>query len=170
MPKLFMVYLGGRVPESHIELHDIRFVIGESIEETYPTLRKEWFGDLAGLHLDSYMEVRNIDGYKIELRETPNTQPERLFFVNIGGYDSDNILEQHQIGLFVAKSLAEAKKQAKEVLLVNAIDQHKDNLHAVDDCFSFEKIGRYHIYLEPDGKSQKLNPDWFGYHVIGSTG
>ena len=168
MPKLFMVYLGGRAATSHIELHDVRFVAGHSIEETYPLLRQEWFGDLAGLHIDSYMEIQNIDGYKVELRMTPpDTQTDHLFFINIGGYAPDSMLERHQIGLFVANSPAEAKKRAKEVLLVDAIDQHKDDLHVVDDCFSLGQVGQHYIHLEPGGIPQVLKPDWFGYNVIG---
>ena len=167
MPKLFMVYLGGRATTSHIELHDVRFVVGHSIEETYPTLRQEWFGDLAGLHIDSYMEVQNVDGYKVELHDSPSSQTERLFFVNIGGYDPDNMLEQHQIGLFVADSPSEAKKRAKEALLFDIIDQHKDDLHAVDDCFSLGQTDQYYLHLEPGGMPQRLKPDWFGYNVIG---
>jgi len=167
MPKLFMVYLGGRTSRSHIELHDIRFVVGDAIEDTYSTLRQEWFGDLEGLHLDSYMQVRNIDGYNIEIKETPNEQEERLFFVNMGGYDPSNILELHQIGLFVAKSPKEAKKFGKAALLVDAVDQHKDNLYDIDDCFSINKVGQYYIHLEPGGEAQQFKPDWFGYNVIG---
>ena len=167
MPKLFMVYLGGRVGTSHIELHDIRFVIGHSIEETYPTLRQEWFGDLAGLHIDSYMEIQNVDGYKVELQHSPSSQAERLFFVNIGGYNPDTMLEQHQVGLFVANSPAEAKKRAKETLLFDVINQHKDDLHAVDDCFSLGQRDQYYLHLEPGGIPQQLTPDWFGYNVIG---
>ena len=34
--KLFAVYLGGRAPKANIELHDVVFVVGESIEQTYP--------------------------------------------------------------------------------------------------------------------------------------
>jgi len=168
MPKLFMVYLGGKAATSHIELHDIRFVVGDSIEETYLTLRKEWFGDLTGLHIDSYMEVRNIGGYNIELRTTPATQTEHLFFVNIGGYDPGNILEQHQIGLFVANSPIEAKKRAKATLLVDTVDQHKDNLYTVDECFSLGQVGQHYIHLELGGEPQIIKPDWFGYNIIGS--
>jgi len=32
--KLFLVYVGGTAPGANIELHDIRFVVGQSMEET----------------------------------------------------------------------------------------------------------------------------------------
>ena len=64
-PTLFLVVLGGRSTSSHIELHDVRFVAGRSIEDTLPELRRQWFGRREGLHLDSFMAVRAVDGYAV---------------------------------------------------------------------------------------------------------
>ena len=36
--KLFAVYLGGSAPKANIELHDVVFVTGFSLEETYSKL------------------------------------------------------------------------------------------------------------------------------------
>jgi len=85
MPKLFLVYLGGRAPKANIELHDVQFVAGDSIEDTFEQLRKRWFGTVQGLHLDAYLEVKFVDGFRIELRRDPSAQPEKLYFVNLGG-------------------------------------------------------------------------------------
>ena len=57
--------LGGRAKKANIELHDVRWVIGSKIEDTYHTLRKDWFGSPKGLHIDSYKKIKYIDGYKI---------------------------------------------------------------------------------------------------------
>ena len=39
-PKLFLVVLGGRIDGCHVELHDVRFVVGSSIEAvSYTHLR-----------------------------------------------------------------------------------------------------------------------------------
>ncbi len=43
-PCLFLVVLGGRTDRSLIELHDVRFVAGRRIEDTFPALRRQWFG------------------------------------------------------------------------------------------------------------------------------
>ena len=64
---LYLVVLGGRAQKANIELHDVRWVVGSKIEDTYDTLRKDWFGSLEGLHIDSYKKIKNIDGYKINL-------------------------------------------------------------------------------------------------------
>jgi len=71
MPKLFLVYLGGRTPKANIELHDVQFVTGNSIEETFVQLRGRWFGTTRGLHLDAYLELRFVDGFRIESEAIP---------------------------------------------------------------------------------------------------
>jgi hypothetical protein len=43
MSQLFRVYLGGSAPKANIELHDIQFVVGDKIEDTYEQLRNSWF-------------------------------------------------------------------------------------------------------------------------------
>ena len=37
---LYLVVLGGRAEKANIELHDIRWVVGSKIEDTYDTLRR----------------------------------------------------------------------------------------------------------------------------------
>ena len=64
---LYLVVLGGRARKANIELHDVRWVIGSKIEDTYDTLRKDWFGSPIGLHIDSYKKIEYIDGCKINL-------------------------------------------------------------------------------------------------------
>ncbi len=41
---LYLVVLGGGAEKANIELHDVRWVVGSKIEDTYDTLRKDWFG------------------------------------------------------------------------------------------------------------------------------
>ena len=40
---LFLVVLGGRANKANIELHDVRWVVGSKIEDTFDTLRNDWF-------------------------------------------------------------------------------------------------------------------------------
>ena len=49
-----MVVLESRLKKADIELHDVRWVVGSKIEDTYDTLRKGWFEFKKGLHIDSY--------------------------------------------------------------------------------------------------------------------
>ena len=64
---LYLVVLGGRAKKANIELHDVRWVVGSKIEDTYDTLRRDWFGSPKGLHIDSYKKIKYVDGYKINL-------------------------------------------------------------------------------------------------------
>ena len=64
---LYLVVLGGRAKNANVELHDVRWVVGSKIEDTYDTLRKDWFGSSRGLHIDSYKKIKYIDGYMINL-------------------------------------------------------------------------------------------------------
>tara|TARA_Y100001970_G_C13662664_1_gene569105 strand:- start:87 stop:323 length:237 start_codon:yes stop_codon:yes gene_type:complete len=65
---LYLVVLGGRSPKANIELHDVRWVIGSKIQDTFDQLRNDWFGSNNGLHIDSYKKIDSIDGYKINIR------------------------------------------------------------------------------------------------------
>ena len=173
-PTLFLVVLGGRSTSSHIELHDVRFVAGRSIEDTLPELRRQWFGRREGLHLDSFMAVRAVDGYAVRLGREPSAPgPERLWFVNLGAYRPDSLAELHHFGLVVATSALAAKAAAKRQWLQGALQQHKDDLWAVDDCLAIEQLellgeGRWYVQLDPhpEGLSQPQVPDWFGYRPI----
>lgn len=164
---LFLVYVGGRAPKANIELHDVLFAAGSSIEDTYPSLREQWFGSPERLHLDSYLQVKNVDGYRVRLRPGQPGHEEKLFFVNLGGYDPGNLAELHEFGLFVATSSGQAKTLARDKLLVGSQSQHKDDLFEVDDCLRIAGIDNYFVHLERGGEAQPQVPDWFGYKPIG---
>ena len=129
---LFLVVVGGRSPKANIELHDVRWVVGSKIEDTFDQLRNDWFGSYKGLHIDSYKKIESIDGYKINLRNKDNNEPKnkifkkrklpnkKLWFVNIGGYDPSSMQEKHEFGLIVASSSLEAKNKAKSKWLIDS--------------------------------------------------
>ena len=111
---LFIVVLGGRSLKSNIELHDVRWVLGEKIEDTFPELRKQWIGKKSGLHIDSYKCIKYVDGYKIVLSESKNNISIypiidlSLWFVNLGGYNPKKMYEEHEFNLIVAQKAIEA--------------------------------------------------------------
>ena len=82
---LYLVVLGGRAEKANIELHDVRWVVGSKIEDTYDTLRKDWFGSSKGLHIDSYKKIQYIDGHKINLINFENVKIEKKQLVKKKG-------------------------------------------------------------------------------------
>ena len=103
-------------------MHDVRWVLGESIEDTFPELRRQWLGKRNGLHIDSYKRIKYVDGYKIAVSKSnkndsinPKEEKEEdlLWFINLGGYDPKKMYEVHEFTLVVAKKAIDAKKQAK---------------------------------------------------------
>ena len=86
--KLFAVFVGGNLPRANIELHDLRFVTGETIKDTVPQLRAAWWGTPASLHIDGYAELTHAEGRRIEIAPgpAPANADARLWFINVGGY------------------------------------------------------------------------------------
>ena len=183
---LYLVVLGGRAKKANIELHDVRWVVGSKIEDTYDTLRNDWFGSSKGLHIDSYKKIQYVDGYRINLINfekdniekkqllKKNSTKKNLWFINIGGYDPSCMQEKHKFGLVVASSKLEAKNIAKSKWLIGFKKKHKDDIASLemlfnyDDCELIKKIGNWEIELTPDNNSIQENnyPDWYGYHRI----
>ncbi len=186
---LFLVVVGGRVPKANIELHDVRWVIGSKIEDTFDQLRKGWFGSSQGLHIDSYKKIQSVDGYKINLKKIQNRKSknnlsnkeaipsENLWFVNIGGYDPGSMQEKHEFGLVVASSSSDAKSKAKSKWLVDCQKKHKDDISNlksfsdIDDCEAIKNIKNWEVELIPEDNYVEGNnsPDWFGYMRIDKT-
>ena len=183
---LFLVVVGGRSHKANIELHDVRWVIGSKIEDTFDQLRNDWFGSDNGLHIDSYKKIDSIDGYKINLINKESREPQnkiskkgrisnkKLWFVNIGGYDPNSMQEKHEFGLVVASSSSEAKNKAKSKWLIDCKKKHKDDISVVknftdvDDCEVIKYIKNWEIELTLDDNNveEKNTPDWFGYMRI----
>ncbi len=183
---LFLVVLGGRAPKANVELHDVRWVVGSKIEDTFNVLRKNWFGSIDGLHIDSFKKIEYIDGYKINLKNFEKNKIKKkqsfnqinpkknLWFVNIGGYDPSSMQEKHEFGLVVASSSFEAKNKAKSKWLSGCRKKHKDDIASLnaliscDDCQLIKNIGSWEIELisEKNLLKETNYPDWYGYKRI----
>ena len=183
---LYLVVLGGSAEKANIELHDVRWVVGSNIEDTYDALREDWFGSPKGLHIDSYKKIKYIDGYKINLIDLEkdkiykkqlvkkNKAKKYLWFVNIGGYDPTSMQEKHEFGLVTASTKLEAKNIAKSKWLIGCEKKHKDDIASLemlfdcDDCELIKKIGKWEIELTKDNNFIEENnyPDWYGYKKI----
>jgi len=130
--KLFMFYIGGDCGGSNIELHDIRFSVGETAESCHDDLRRQWWGDPGSLHLDCWGELNQADGFDIELIPGPPAPGEnRLFFLNLGGYDVSEFGELHKNILLIAPDARTAIKRALSEIRHWTLP-HKDNVFEVE--------------------------------------
>ena len=146
--KLFSVYLGGRANNCNIELHDVVFTIGEKIEDTYIDLLGKWFGLPERLHIDSWVDLNIVEGYKISLSKNKKKSDRKLYFVNLGAYEKNRFEELHESKFMVDVNKLNVKKRAKELLLVGKQQVHLDDLYDVDDCIEIKKVSGFYINLE----------------------
>ena len=160
---LYVVMLGGRHPRAKIEVHDVVFAVAESLEGTYSQLREGWFGSPAGMHIDSWMAVDGVEGYKLAFTDqAPAANDPRLYFINLGGYETGIFGEAHSYLLVVARDKAEAKTKGKRQLAELRWDKpHTDNLHDVDDCIPVDCVaGRYVHLVEGENAGIRYGSDY----------
>lgn len=150
--KLFMFYVGGNCGNSNVELHDVRFSIGEVAEDCYDDLRRQWWGDPESLHLDCWGPVEQADGHDIELLPKPSEDIAlKLFFVNLGGYDPSAFTELHKNVLVVSSDEATAKAKAK-AQINHWQKPHRDRLFEIEktlDVSTEMQRHGYHLILRP---------------------
>jgi hypothetical protein len=145
--KLFAIYIGGELDGANIELHDMRFVVAPSIGETYDELRRQWWGKPKGLHIDCWAEISHIDGYDVTLRQELYLGAERLFYVNLGGYETDQFLEAHRNTFVIAETVAQAKYRALK-RVKDWREPHRDDLYEAEQAFALTDVARdEHLYV-----------------------
>jgi hypothetical protein len=150
--KLFMFYVGGDCGNSNVELHDVRFSIGQTPEDCFEDLRRQWWGEPKSLHLDCWGAVEQADGYDLELSTIPPTEGQRkLYFVNLGGYDPAQFSELHRNILIVADDSDAAKQRAK-AQIDHWHKPHKDKLFEIEKTVDISALlasRGYHLMLRP---------------------
>jgi hypothetical protein len=170
--KLFVFYMGGRISGCKIELHDVAFCVADRVEDCYESVKKQWVGELKGLHLDAFAALTHADGHSISV--VKKTEPiqelhsfdKQLFFVNLGGYDTHHFTEIHKTGFYVAATAQEAKAKAKESIEQALKVLHTDDIIDIDDCINMnEHLGDYRLCLMP---SEAADATEFicGYHLV----
>lgn len=164
--KLFAVYLGGRAPKGNTELHDVVFVTGNTIEDTYEQCLDQWFGLPTGLHLDSWMEMDVVDGHRISLSATKTENEKKLYFVNLGAYKEGAFTEVHANKFIVASNVLEAKTRAKSACLQGWQGPvHTDDLYEVDSCIEVGAVNAFHVVLTETHEKEDLKPN-NAYHIV----
>ncbi|RZA02393.1 MAG: DUF1543 domain-containing protein [Sphingobacteriaceae bacterium] len=166
--KLYMILLGSRAPGRHVEQHDYFFAIGTNLKELVPAMKAFWRGTSGNLHIDGWREVRAVDDYEVKVvlkSEVFTDTDEKLFFINLGGYQAGKLEEQHYTVLTVQTNRATAIQQAKKTVFfkTNTIVGMKganshiddkygidvDDIYQIDDILIPEHRSKYHIQLTP---------------------
>ncbi len=137
--KLYMFYLGGDFRNSNIELHDVRFCLGKDPLDCYDDLRQQWWGTPSSLHIDSWAEITHADGYDVVLSDQPFQRQEKLYFLNLGGYNAEDFEEVHKNILVEAdnqraaiQKSVKSQKQWKQ--------PHKDAILELEKTVSLSKM------------------------------
>ncbi|MGE3769787.1 MAG: DUF1543 domain-containing protein [Bdellovibrionales bacterium] len=148
---LFAVYVGGTVPGANVELHDMRFVVSDTMENAYDELRAQWWGEPKSLHLDAWGNLEHADGHDITLKAEPSTGPDKLWFANLGGYNFNEFTELHANLFIVAPDLPHARQRALEQVR-HWDTSHRDYIHEVENLVCIDeavKAKGLHIHLTP---------------------
>ncbi len=148
--QLFYIYVGGDMPGSLIEQHDVRFAVAENIEDTFDALRRSWWGRPKSLHIDCWGALTEADGHAISLRPEEPDSDDKLWFVNLGGYDPAEFTELHKNVLVVAptesKAMVRALRQVEDWQ-----GRHKDKIFEIENIYDVSGAARersLHIHLE----------------------
>lgn len=163
--KLYMLLLGSKAPKRNVEQHDYFFGIAGSLKELIPEIKAFWPEAGTSIHLDGWREVNTVDGYTIKAvpkTEETDISADKLFFINLGGYQSGKLEEQHYTVLSVQKDRAEAVKDAKKTIFfksnsIKGANSHIDEKYGidVDDIYKIEDIlsagqkEKYQIEITP---------------------
>nr|WP_067054747.1 DUF1543 domain-containing protein [Mucilaginibacter sp. L294] len=166
--KLFMLLLGAKPPGRHVEQHDYFFGIAATLKDLIPDIKTFWRGTSANLHIDGWREVNAVEGYSIKVvpkAEADIASPNKLFFINLGGYQSGKLEEQHYVVLTVKPDRALAMQEAKKTVFfrnnsitgVKGANSHIDDKYGidVDDIYNIDEMlaagakQQYHIQITP---------------------
>ncbi|MBL4675301.1 MAG: DUF1543 domain-containing protein [Mucilaginibacter sp.] len=159
--KLFMLLLGSKAPGRHVEQHDFYFGIATTLKELIPKIKAFWPEAVKNLHIDAYREVTSVNGHAISIAEKTANQPEqenKLFFINLGGYQANQMAETHYTVLSVQADHAAAVQEAKRTVFfkTNTITTTKGANAHVDDKYGIDVDDIYQIedILTPNQKDK----------------
>ena len=167
--KLYMLLLGSKAPGRHVEQHDYFFGIAHNLKELVPAIKAFWRGAAANIHIDGWREVKAVDGYEISVvlkaEAIADASDNKLFFINLGGYQAGKLEEQHYVILSVKKDRALAIQEAKKAVFfqtntiagLKGANAHIDDKYGidVDDIYRIDEMlipahkTKYHIQITP---------------------
>lgn len=179
--KLFMVMLGATPKGRLTEQHDIFFGIGNSLKELVPEMKLFWPEGKGTIHIDCWREVTVVDNHKISIvpKNESDSVPEKLFFLNLGGYKENEFEEYHYKLFSVAKDLEEATKKSRKTAFykhykmkgaASHVDERfgidVDDIYKVDDILSAAIKEKYALKITPSETILEDDPFHIGYVIL----
>jgi hypothetical protein len=149
--KLYLLLLGAEVPGRNVEQHDYFFGIADNLKDLVPEVKAFWPEAGNSLHIDGWREVTRVGNFMISVvpqdKEIP-ASAQQLFFLNLGGYTSGKLEEQHYTVLTVQPSRTLAVQAAKKTLffktnsLKGIATAHIDEKYGVDvdNIYQIEEV------------------------------
>ena len=181
-PKLFMVLLGSKAVGRNVEQHDFFFGIADSLQALIKDMQEFWPEAGSSLHIDGWREIRIVDDYRVQIvAKTACDDPRRLFFINLGGYQSGKLEEKHYTLLTIQENRKDAIKASTStdffkncsIEKIRAASAHidkkygidVDEIYRVDELLSEMDKANWQIELIPD---KNLIPDeiHLGYYPL----
>lgn len=180
--KLYLLLLGAEVPGRVVEQHDYFFGIAENLLDLVPEVREFWPEAGSSLHIDGWREVTKVDDFTVQVLPLHDDNPasvKKLFFLNLGGYTSGKLEEQHYTVLTVQHSRLDAIQSAKKSLFFKTsslkgiatahIDEKYgidvDSVHHIEDLISPALKSQYRIVFG-DGKDMPEDEIHLGYFKL----
>lgn len=154
MLNLYLVLLGGKHAQAHIEVHDIRPVICTDLSHSYGKLKQQWFGLKQGVHIDGWMKIHGVSYQGIDYRVVIQPEPPhqsiqlKLYLINLGAYVPHLFGEIHKYVVVAGHDPMDAKQQGKLFIEQHWEKAHTDAVIDVDDCIELTLFDDYHIHLE----------------------
>jgi hypothetical protein len=150
IPKLYLLLLGSKAANRNVEQHDYFFGIAHNLKELIPDIKAFWPEAGDSIHIDAWREVNKVDDYQIEVvskdqQVTPSEN--KLFFINLGGYQASKMEEQHYTILTVQNDRANAISESKKTVFfktntLKGATSHVDDKYGidVDEVYQIEDI------------------------------
>lgn len=143
-----MFLIGASPAGRNIEQHDVFFAIGDSVKDVLPDVISFWPEAKGKLHFDAWREVKNVNGFSVEVvEEEVEDGSAKLFFINLGGYKPGEFEEFHYKMIIAAPDKGAAVAQAKKTAFFRhtgfkGANSHIDDKYGVDvdDFFEIKDI------------------------------
>lgn len=157
--KLYLLLLGAEAPGRVVEQHDYFFGIAENLAALIPEIKSFWPEAGGSLHIDGWREVSRVDDYAIRIVRHDDealASPHKLFFLNLGGYTSGKLEEQHYTMLTVQTDRLKAVQAAKQNLFFKTNSLKGIATAHIDEKYGVDVDSVHHIndLLSPAVKAQ----------------